>query len=223
MRSALFAFILLSALIHIFVLYLSEDRTLDPQQIKEQGGSLIHINLTPHIIRTKAITNRPVTAATSIDKPIATNTESTTKQDTKPESFKKNNSESKSIINKETAVKDNSIEHIKPTQTGPPAVTPDRNNKEKITQVLKTELAKHFYYPRSAIRRQRQGKVILSFEISSQGFINNIQIKESSGHKILDNAAIHSIKKIDVNTELEHLLSASTSTVSLPVIYNLNN
>jgi len=53
------------------------------------------------------------------------------------------------------------------------------------------------------------------FNINAQGEINDISIKTSSGHIILDNAAISSVKK-------KKLLTAKNSHIVLPVLYNLN-
>lgn len=49
-------------------------------------------------------------------------------------------------------------------------------------------------YPRRAIRRMQQGKVILKVQISSNGLPLEIEIKQSSGYLLLDNAAIKTVQ-----------------------------
>ncbi len=45
-------------------------------------------------------------------------------------------------------------------------------------------------YPYRARRRHQQGKVLLSFTLHPDGYISHIQIKSSSGHRLLDQAAL---------------------------------
>jgi protein TonB len=42
-------------------------------------------------------------------------------------------------------------------------------------------------YPRAAMRRGDQGRVVVEFDISANGRVENCSIKTSSGHKSLDN------------------------------------
>ncbi len=50
-------------------------------------------------------------------------------------------------------------------------------------------------YPRTARRRGAQGTVILSVYVDAQGRVANLWIFESSGFRVLDNAALEGVKK----------------------------
>lgn len=50
-------------------------------------------------------------------------------------------------------------------------------------------------YPTSARRRGMQGVVLLSVEVNIKGYVENIDILRSSGFRILDVAALNSVKK----------------------------
>jgi len=50
-------------------------------------------------------------------------------------------------------------------------------------------------YPRTARRRGAQGTVVLSVYVDEQGRAANLWIFESSGYRVLDNAALEAVKK----------------------------
>ena len=50
-------------------------------------------------------------------------------------------------------------------------------------------------YPRMAKRRRYEGTVILSVLVNKSGMVDNLWILESSGYKILDNAALGTVKE----------------------------
>lgn len=64
---------------------------------------------------------------------------------------------------------------------------------EKFRQ--KVELYGNQYYPEQAKLQQLSGEVRLMVILNPQGGIRNIQLIESSGHDVLDKAAINSVKK----------------------------
>lgn len=50
-------------------------------------------------------------------------------------------------------------------------------------------------YPDKARHRRLEGTVILEVRVSSEGRVDDLRIKESSGHRILDQAAMSSVRK----------------------------
>ncbi|MCL7489140.1 MAG: energy transducer TonB [Desulfobulbaceae bacterium] len=50
-------------------------------------------------------------------------------------------------------------------------------------------------YPGKARHRRLEGTVILEVQVSSEGSVDDLRIKESSGHRILDQAAMSSVRK----------------------------
>jgi periplasmic protein TonB len=56
--------------------------------------------------------------------------------------------------------------------------------------VAKKKLAKHVYYPEAAIAAGIEGQVRLLLTLNASGGVKDVQIAESSGHAILDQAAI---------------------------------
>lgn len=49
-------------------------------------------------------------------------------------------------------------------------------------------------YPKNALNQNLEGKIVVKVKINQKGIISNIQIIQSTGHSILDNAFIHTLK-----------------------------
>jgi len=89
-----------------------------------------------------------------------------------------------------------------------------------LIQMIKNE----FNYPILAKRRGWEGKVVLGFNLSNDGKINNIEILHSSGHALLDRNASKTLSQIGLINPitLEQLNWMGTHHLELPVIYQLN-
>jgi protein TonB len=88
-----------------------------------------------------------------------------------------------------------------------------RSNLEVISGIIKQNMN----YPMLARRLGMQGKVVISFLLTKDGYIRYIKVEESSGYKILDDNAINTVKKI------EKLIPKPLVDVKirLPIIYKL--
>ena len=49
-------------------------------------------------------------------------------------------------------------------------------------------------YPRQALMRNWTGKVILRVHVAADGSVGSVSVQESSGHDILDEAAVDAVK-----------------------------
>ncbi|MFA6145654.1 MAG: energy transducer TonB [Sulfurimonas sp.] len=56
-------------------------------------------------------------------------------------------------------------------------------------------LLQNFRYPKEAQKRKMQGKVKVSFLLSSDGSVDNIKVVESSGFEVLDDDAVYLIER----------------------------
>ena len=93
-------------------------------------------------------------------------------------------------------------------------------SKARIVSILHKELRQQFKYPKLAQRRNWQGKVILSLHITSNGVIENIEINNSSGYNVLDQAAINSLTKLGALPTTSTWLALDVDLL-IPVIYQL--
>ncbi|MGM0595267.1 MAG: energy transducer TonB [Pseudomonadota bacterium] len=103
-----------------------------------------------------------------------------------------------------------------------PDAPPSRPEQRRLAQQqaeshIRLELARHFRYPLLARKRGWQGEVMLAFQLAADGRIRDARIARSSGHGVLDRAAL---KALDRVAPLEQ--NAPTGiTLKIPVIYRL--
>lgn len=98
---------------------------------------------------------------------------------------------------------------------------PLNNNKTKALQYLQNALSKNFDYPRIAVNKGWQGKVLLGFQLKRNGIIENIYIAKSSGYAILDRAASKSLANIQSIPQTNGGFNYTSADLQLPVIYKL--
>ena len=77
-------------------------------------------------------------------------------------------------------------------------------------------------YPNSARLNGQEGKVILKAVIRSDGQLAQISVQKSSGHAILDAAAIEAVK-LACPLYMKHAINKPEIVVSLPIVYSLAN
>ena len=94
-------------------------------------------------------------------------------------------------------------------------------DEQALNRILETELARYFYYPRSAQRRNWQGQVILSFMILSDGDISQVKVNKSSGYSVLDHAAVDALHKFEQREQLALAINGHSMSKTLPVTYRL--
>jgi len=97
---------------------------------------------------------------------------------------------------------------------------PSSNIANNMIQYLETEFRTRFKYPLVARKRGWQGKVVVAIDVNKAGYIHNINIKQSSGHAILDNNALRTFEAIgNINSlKKDHHRDYK---LSIPVIYKL--
>lgn len=137
------------------------------------------------------------------------------------EAKKRTNHASKQLTKKNITTKRNTP-NISPAPVVETPVSAKSNDivRSVLLSKIKTKFTKHFNYPQFAQRKGWQGKVRLTFNISKQGNISDILIKNSSGYAILDQAAYHSLTQIK-KIEIKDWPFNTRQSFNLPVIYKL--
>jgi protein TonB len=77
-------------------------------------------------------------------------------------------------------------------------------------------------YPNSARMNGQEGKVILKAVIRSDGHLADVSVQKSSGHSVLDAAAIEAVK-LACPLHMKHAIGKPQIVVSLPIVYSLAN
>jgi protein TonB len=77
-------------------------------------------------------------------------------------------------------------------------------------------------YPNSARMNGQEGKVILKAIIRSDGQLADVSVQKSSGHSVLDVAAMEAVK-LACPLHMKHAIGKPLIVVSLPIVYSLAN
>ena len=98
----------------------------------------------------------------------------------------------------------------------PPTLQPTpRSTVKREVQAAQRKLSEHLFYPPEAVARGIEGEVRLILKLSAEGTVVDASIAASSGHALLDNAAIKAA------FAMGRLTGATSRELILPVIFRL--
>lgn len=116
-----------------------------------------------------------------------------------------------------TAAKEAPTAKAPATATTEASANLDRQLRSQLSSLLVREIRSHLKYPRNAVRRKLEGTVMMEFEVKN-GVVVDFVLRQSSGHKILDEAARKLAQKlVQFNTRL----GAMNYRVQIPIKYEL--
>lgn len=100
----------------------------------------------------------------------------------------------------------------------------DRPSKKELTyaQELHLFIEKHRRYPIQAQRLKQEGTAVISLVILKNGTFEKIQLVESSGYKILDSAALKTLKSLERFNPLPNQNLIRQEFV-IPMFYKVRN
>lgn len=78
------------------------------------------------------------------------------------------------------------------------------------------------FYPRTARKREMEGKPVVEFELRSDGYLMNHFIVRSSSNKILDKAAIDAVRNASPYPSIPKPLKLKSIRFKLPISFTLN-
>lgn len=86
---------------------------------------------------------------------------------------------------------------------------------------LREALARHFHYPLTARRKGLEGEVKVSLRIEPGGELTHIRVWQSSGHAVLDEAAVGTLSKVGRLPQAVPRLGGAYFDLTLPIQYRL--
>lgn len=87
-------------------------------------------------------------------------------------------------------------------------------------KAIQTKVLRQIYYPKEARDAGWQGTVKLALFIKSDGTLKDIKVSDSSGFKILDDAACEAVKKVAPFYALPAQLNLSELRIEIPVVFH---
>lgn len=94
-----------------------------------------------------------------------------------------------------------------------------RRQNGQVAAAARAAVKDHFFYPLLARRRGWEGEVVLSFGVDRAGRILGAEVARSSGHGVLDRAALDALARVGQLETPEQW--AGTPRLLLPVRYRL--
>lgn len=93
-----------------------------------------------------------------------------------------------------TPVSGSTVEKSSGSETTVAAGQPQQRYRAQHFGYIRDLIMNHLVYPQLARRRGWSGRVVLSFVVAEDGTVRSIQVKESSGHTLLDSSAMETVK-----------------------------
>ncbi len=123
--------------------------------------------------------------------------------------------ETKEVENKEVENKEVETKEVENKEVETKEI--EKNYLIYIRRIIKNNIK----YPRRARRLKKQGIIYVSITINKDGIITKINIEKSSGSKILDKAAIKTIKNIKRFKKIPNELKRISWNIKIPMVYRL--
>lgn len=89
-----------------------------------------------------------------------------------------------------------------------------------LAETLRERIEELKRYPPMARMNNWQGKVVLKFVVTEDGTVENLEVVQSSGHAVLDEAAMDTIRRASP-LPLKHELGKPRVTFQFPISYTL--
>ena len=118
----------------------------------------------------------------------------------------------------EPLLKNTLEEEAQPTLEAPPPPKPQPTEKtpaRRDVQAAQRKLSEHLFYPPEAVARGLEGEVRLILTLSASGSVEDVAVAASSGHPVLDNAAIRAAYAMG------KLSGSPSRELILPVLFRL--
>ena len=94
--------------------------------------------------------------------------------------------------------------------------------RDRIILYLSNYINLHKTYPKFARQQGWEGKVLLSFRVEPNGYINSIQIARTSGYAILDKAAIKTLREVGRIPHASLWLRGNMAQLQFSFVYQLS-
>lgn len=86
---------------------------------------------------------------------------------------------------------------------------------------LQQTIAAHRFYPPAARAHQIRGRVSVAFVLMADGAIAHTEVRESSGHSILDEAALETLRRVERFKPIPAALGKNNWHIRVPVHFTL--
>ncbi len=106
----------------------------------------------------------------------------------------------------------------------PVGATGDQTNvgaRDRLLQLLREQLQAYFVYPALARKYGWEGRVYVDIELTADGDLKPLRVARTSGHSVLDQAALATLHRIGALPQARPWLQGQSVGLRLPVSYQL--
>jgi len=111
---------------------------------------------------------------------------------------------------------------IASAQAGSRGLPDDENAADGYVRLVQETILKSVAYPMEARRANLSGLVVLSLHLMSNGQLLNAVVSESSGHQLLDKAAVFTVKRLAPYPAFPKNLTLKEIWIEVPINYQLS-
>jgi len=113
------------------------------------------------------------------------------------------------------------VESIQPfTPDSSRSESPSQSGEDYI-QEIRREFEEHMSYPKEARTRRLQGVAVVRLIINEDGSLMDIEIVESSGHPVIDNAALQTVRRASPLPRIPESMRVGRLELVLPISFSL--
>jgi len=91
---------------------------------------------------------------------------------------------------------------------------------DRFYLLIREQIQKAVHYPAAAVRRELNGTVLVEIVLHTDGKVERVEVLRSSSHRLLDEAAVESVKRAAPYSFLS-ALPARQIVVRLPIVFEL--
>lgn len=99
--------------------------------------------------------------------------------------------------------------------------TKEETDMLRYQDMVKQKIQEERKYPVWAIKHNIQGSIKMKFTVLPNGKVTNINLLNTSGHKILDTEAIETIKRASPFPKFPHTIDLSSLHIEVTIIFSL--
>jgi protein TonB len=110
-----------------------------------------------------------------------------------------------------------------PAAPAQPAAAVESTAVASYQQNLSTLVNRKKIYPQRAVRQRLEGTAYVSLTLAPDGNVANISLQKSSGHDILDQAALEMVRKASPLPRAPEILRGKERVISIPIRFELQN
>lgn len=128
---------------------------------------------------------------------------------------------SKTFERKSTSIQEQQASAVQPAIATPSVTTTSEHSglPADYETTVRLTIMRHKFYPSRARRKKQTGTAIVRFRVHADGSYDQLAIQSSSGHKLLDQAAMDAVRKVNGFSPFPEPTNLIDQTYRIPIVF----